>query len=97
MGEKGGCRMSGWRRLDLISRNGKPTPERLVAIRKVPVSGRATFYNSEQYDIGCFKQESRVPGSRKLWWHGTRGPQDPARMKKHYDIWWCPVQEFDGL
>ena len=46
---------------------------------------------------GSIKTERKTSqGSRKLWWHGTHGTQDPTRMKKHYTIWWCPVAEWDG-
>lgn len=66
----------------------------LVALRMEPNNGRATFYKVERFDIGRFKTEK---GGRKVWWHSTRGTSDPARLRKHYDIWWCSVPEFDGV
>lgn len=71
-----------------------PPLNTLTALCLRPVNGRSTLYRSEQYDIGHFQAET---GRRKLWWHGTRAASDPVRMRKHYDIWWCPVPEFDGI
>lgn len=85
--------MSKWYRLELNRLDGRPALDQLVALRMLPPNGRATFYKDAKYDIGRFQTETHM--SRKLWWHGTRGTNDPARMKKHYDIWWCPVQPFN--
>jgi len=86
--------MSKWIRLDLIAGRGKPEPERLVALLLKPSNGKA-FCKRGRYDIGEFKYDPK--GGRKLWWHGTCGCEDPAGLKKHYEIWWCPVTEFDGF
>ena len=84
--------MNKWIRLELNHVNGRPDTDQLVALRMLPNNGSATFYKDAKYDIGSFQTETDK--SRKLWWCGTHGTQDPARMKKHYDIWWCPVQPF---
>jgi len=84
-----------WKRLDLRSKEASPRPGELVALRMMPNNGRATFYSSERYDIGYFKADERC--GKKLWLHGSRGTDDPARLKQHYDIWWCPVAPFDGI
>ena len=75
-----------WRQLDLASRLGRPDPEQLVALRLTPNDGKSTCY-----DIGRFRPDPNT--GRKLWWHGTRGRNDPVRLKKRYDILWCPVDE----
>lgn len=85
--------MSKWRKLDMVSTAGHPSANALVALHLISTNGRSAYY---KYDIGCFKSDSRS-NSRKLWWHGVYSVQDPARMKKHYTIWWCPVTEFDGV
>lgn len=85
-----------WKRLDLRKKEASPNPGELVALRMSPSNGHAKFYSSERYDIGCFKTDERST-SKKPWWHGCRGTDDPTRLKKHYDIWWCPVAEFDGF
>lgn len=85
--------MSKWYRLELNRLDGHPAPDQLVALRMVPNNGSATFYKDAKYDIGRFQTETAR--KRKLWWNGTCGTHDPARMKKHYDIWWCPVQPFN--
>lgn len=89
--------MSKWRKLDLANKNDRPDPDCLVALRLTPtVRGRqATFYRDERYDIGKFKADPST--GRKLWWHGTHGCEDPVRLKKHYDIWWCEVSAFPSL
>ena len=87
--------MSKWKRLDLARLDGRPEPDQLVALRMLPNNGSATFYKDAQYDIGRFQTETDK--SRKLWWCGTHGTQDPARMKKRYVIWWCPVHPFDSF
>lgn len=88
--------MSKWKRLDLIYKMGHPEPGELVAIRLVPKSGPASG-SGDRYEIGCFQPDPRS-GSKKLWWHNGRwGSDDPANLKKRYDIWWCPVAAFDGI
>lgn len=86
--------MGKWRKLDMVRTWDHPQTDQLVALRMTPTKGNATFYRSERYDAGCFKPDSR--SGRKLWWHGTHGCEDPTRMKQHYEIWWCPVPEYDG-
>lgn len=44
---------------------------------------------------GTNETESMNSKSKKLWWHGTRGVDNPTRLRKHYDIWWIPIREFD--
>lgn len=83
-----------WTILDLRSKVLTPKVESLVALKLVPKNGTATYYRNERFDIGRFKTESYNPKSRKLWWHGARGVEDPVRLRKHYDIWWYPIQEF---
>lgn len=85
--------MSKWKPLELNRLDGRPAVDQLVALRMLPNNGSATFYKDAAYDIGKFQTEN--DRSRKLWWSGTHGTKDPARMKKHYVIWWCPVQPFD--
>lgn len=87
--------MPKWKRLDMSREGGHPEQGELTALRMVPSNGRATYYASERYDIGMFWRDERS-SSRKLWWHSTRGVDSIPRLKKHYDIWWCPVAEFDG-
>lgn len=80
----------------MASKSGHPAADVLVALYLNPTNGRSTCYRRIEYDIGCFKPDSR-DNSQKLWWHGKRCVQDPTRMKNHYTIWWCPVTEFDGV
>lgn len=87
--------MGEWKRLDLSRPINRPQPNQLVALRLTPTGSRATFYRSERYDIGVFKPDPNT--GRKLWWHGTRGCEDLVRLKKHCDIWWCVVPEFDAI
>ena len=86
--------MSKWKRLNLARPDERPHPGQLVALRLAPTRSRAAFYSSERYDIGMFKADPNT--GRKLWWHGARGCENPVRLKKHYDIWWCAVHEFDA-
>lgn len=85
--------VSKWKPLELNRLDGRPAVDQLVALRMLPSNGSATFYKDAKYDIGKFQTETDK--SRKLWWCGTCGTQDPVRMKKHYVIWWCPVYPFD--
>lgn len=85
-----------WKRLDLRCKNTMPPLNTLAALCLRPVNGRAVFYRSEQYEIGRFQRESDDRRG-KVWWHSSRGVNDPARMRKHYDIWWCPIPNFDGF
>lgn len=87
--------MRAWMRLDLRSKWDRPDPGQLVALRMTPTGPRATFYREVRYDIGQFEAAPKT--GRKLWWHGTRGCDDPIRLKNHYEIWWCPVPRFDEL
>lgn len=86
--------MMHWRRLDMRRKDAMPPIGSLAALRMTPTNGRSTFYHEERYDIGRFKTEEK---GRKAWWHGSRGVDNPTRLRKHYDIWWCPVAEFDGI
>lgn len=83
-----------WKRLDLRGKYTAPQAGALTALLMEPKNGRATFYSATRHDIGYLKADSN---GKKLWWHGSRGVDDPARLKQHYDIWWCPVTEFDGI
>lgn len=71
-----------------------PPPNSLAVLYLQPVNTRSNFYACDRYETGRFQYDS---GGRKLWWHSSRGVNDPVRMRKHYDIWWCPVPEFDGI
>lgn len=86
--------MSKWKKLDLVRKDSRPLPEQLVTLRMIPTGANATFYKEAKYDIGKFETDNAT--GRKLWWHGTRGTQDPIKMKEHYDIWWCEVQPFES-
>lgn len=83
-----------WRLLDLKKARGHPVTGEMVIIRMIPINERSLYYNDEKYDIGCFKEDFKT--GRKLWWHGAKGIKDPITMKKHYEIWWCIMPEFDG-
>lgn len=85
-----------WKRLDLRNKTLMPRVGELVALRMEPKKGLSRFYNSGRYDIGTFNTDSMNPKSKKLWWHGSRGVDNPTRLRKHYDIWWFPVREFDN-
>lgn len=87
--------MSKWRKLDLTRCFDHPATGQLTALRLLPNIGRETLNPTEKYDIGRFCRDPQT--GRKVWWHGTHGREDPVRIKKHYDIWWCPVYEFDGI
>lgn len=85
--------MSEWKLLELNRPEGRPKADQLVAIRLIPNNERPAFYYRDaKYDIGRFDTENEK--SRKLWWHGTHGLQDPIKMKRHYCIWWCHVTDF---
>lgn len=83
-----------WKRLDLRGKYTAPQAEAITALRMEPKNGKATLYGSARYDIGYLKADSN---EKKLWWHGSRGVDNPVRLKQHYDIWWCQVAEFDGI
>ena len=87
--------MTKWKRLDLRSKDTSPRMGDLVALRMTPNNKHATFYRKERYEIGHFKSDERC--GKKVWWHSSSGVNDPARLKQHYDIWWCPVPEYDGI
>lgn len=84
---------AGWKRLDLRNKATMPPPDTLVVLYLRPIKNSG-FYDSEQYEIGCFKVGT---GQRKLWWQSMRNVNDPVKMRRHYDIWWCAVPEFDGF
>lgn len=86
--------MNKWKRLDLRKKDQRPGVGVLVALRMVPTNNRATFYCSERYEIGHFDFDS---DGKKLWLRTSSGTRDPARLKQHYDIWWCQVAPFDGI
>ncbi|WP_294854312.1 hypothetical protein [uncultured Oscillibacter sp.] len=87
--------MPKWKRLDMSRADGHPEAGCLTALRLIPSRGRTAYLGRVRYDVGTFKRDERSD-SRKLWWHGDRGVEDVGGMKKHYDIWWLPVAEFDG-
>lgn len=70
-----------------------PPLNSLVALYLRPTNGRSALFRGECYVIGRFQAES---GRRKVWWHSSRGVDDPVRMRKHYSIWWYPLPECDG-
>lgn len=85
--------MNRWKQLDLSRNFDRPSAGQLVALRMVPNNPNATYYKDDKYDIGRF--QTCPSTGRKLWWHGTRGTEDPIKMKKQHVIWWCVVQPFD--
>ena len=87
--------MGKWKKLDLSRCFDRPSVGQLVALRLAPINSDSPFYNADKYDIGRFAHDAQT--GRKLWWHGTHGCHDPIRMKKHYEIWWCPVADFDAF
>lgn len=91
---------SKWRLLELNKASGHPDSGEMVVIRKIPLKSKHGYaYDSEErYDVGMFKDDrEKDPKSRKLWWHGAGGGfDDPTRMKKRYEIWWCKLPKFDG-
>lgn len=87
--------MPRWTRLDLRSAINMPLDGCLVALRMVPKTG---YFKPVRHEIGYFKSdEFDKSKSKKLWWHHGNGTDDPARMKKQFDIWWCPQPPFDGV
>jgi hypothetical protein len=86
--------MNIWNCLDLRKKDQRPEINMLVALRMVPSNARSKFYSSEKYEIGHFRLDR---DGKKLWWHHSHGTEDPARLKQHYDIWWCYVTPFDGI
>lgn len=84
--------MNQWKLLNLSRCDSRPAPGLLVALRMVPTKEKATFYSREKYDIGRFWADGTTVG-RKLWWHGTRGTEDPVKLKSHYEIWWCIIPQ----
>ena len=78
-----------WKYLNLATRSGHPHAFDLVALRLVPLKDGATFYREERYDIGTFEPDEKT--GRKLWWHGTRGIEDPCKLQKKYEITWYPI------
>ena len=86
--------MNTWKRLDLRKKDQRPKVDTLVALRMAPNNARATFYRSEEYQIGHFILDR---DGKKLWWVHSHGTSDPARLKQHYDIWWCYVEPFNGI
>lgn len=88
--------MGKWKRLDLTAKLGHPEANELVALRLVPKAG-GLFGSGERYEIGYLQPDPRSK-SKKLWWHkGNFGSDDPSRMKKCNDIWWCRVAPFDSI
>lgn len=81
-----------WRPLDLRRADSRPRDGELVALKLIPAGSRARSFDRTQYDIGVFRPDA-VTKSPKPWWHGTHGVDDPARMRKHHDIWWYPLPD----
>jgi hypothetical protein len=75
-----------WKRLDLRSKADTPATGALTVFRM-----QHRIDQSVRYDVGHLETDGR-----KTWLRSTRGTEDPARLKRRYDIWWCPVPEFDG-
>lgn len=72
-----------WQQLDMTTTTGHPPAGALTVLCLIPnTPGNA------QYDIGRLLPDERSNSSRKLWWHGTHGIQDPTKMRKHNTIWW---------
>lgn len=86
--------MSKWQRLDLTCAHGHPEHGQLVALWIIEKHAPHPAFKGEWRDIGRFCTEKST--GKKLWWRGMRGTEDPVRLKKRYDIWWCPVCEFDA-
>lgn len=83
--------MGKWKRLDLSSNFTHPPINEWTALRLVPKSG---LHTDIRHDIGYFQPDPHT--GRKLWWYGSRGCENPIKMKKDYDIWWCLVPPFDA-
>lgn len=83
-----------WKRLDLRGKRSMPPINALTVLYLRPTKGRSAFYWSERYEVGRFQVEE---GKRKAWWLGSSGVRDPIKMRKHYDIWWCLLPEYDGF
>jgi hypothetical protein len=81
-----------WQRLNLGSTFTHPPVDVWAVLRLVPKTG---LHTDIRYDIGYLQPDSRT--GRKLWWHGTRGCEDPAKMKRDHDIWWCLVPPFNAV
>lgn len=76
-----------WRNLILSTQKARPLAGQLVALRFIPLNDSA--YYDDRFDIGTFETDERT--GRKLWWHGTRGTEDPCQLQKKYDIAWHPI------
>ena len=87
--------MRKWVRLNMKIKAGSPPLDTLVALRLVPL-GIDGMFDSGYYEAGYFSRDERNPKSRKIWWFSRGSSHDPVRMKKHYDIWWCVIPQFDG-
>jgi len=85
-----------WYKFDPKEKAHQPPEGMLVALRLDPKDKASVRYGKETYDIGRFQRDARNPASRKQWWHGASRLCDPVEMRKHYDIRWCPVPEYDG-
>lgn len=83
-----------WKPLDLRRKESMPPVGALTVLRLIPKNGISAHYRTEQYEVGRFK----IPdGGRKAWWCTTSASgRDPVRLRKHYEIWWCLVPDFDG-
>lgn len=74
-----------WQQLDMTTAAGHPPAGALAVLYIEPAKPGDT----PQYDIGQLLLDDRNKSSRKLWWHGTHGIQDPVKMRKHNPtIWW---------
>jgi len=89
-------RVMAWYKFDPREKAYLPPEGMLVALRLSPRNGASTRYGKETYDIGRFQKDERNSASRKQWWHGAGRLHDPVEMRKHYNILWCPVPEYDG-
>lgn len=85
--------MAHWKRLDLSATFTHPPINRWTVLRIMPKTGLQT---DVRHDIGYFQPDPRST-SRKLWWYGSQGCEDPAKLKQGNDIWWCLMPPFDAV
>lgn len=81
-----------WKRLDLRRNADKPPTGALVALFLERKESRPHF-RSGHYDIGHFDRDPIDPASRKLWWNGAHGTEDPKKLGERYTIYWTSIDE----
>lgn len=80
-----------WRRIDLRSRETWPREGTIVVVRMEPKNEREAYYHLDKTDAGSFE-----PHDSKLYWKGSSVHRYATELKKHYNLWWCYMPEFDG-